>query len=173
MTQMPYDMDRPTSSKERDLSLTDANRLFMELGNAVSHDKLYTLADHESLVQNLLYVISSHEQNQHQIADEIQSWREEVPFDFTARLQELGNLVEHLAGGDKQLTDAVNEHFRAFYIYVKRLHSEIRSVYHPSRYQITYYEDGIPHPIAPLRIIQVLEGVESRINLHINKSNPA
>jgi hypothetical protein len=168
MSDMPYDIGRSVPSRERDLTLEDAKRLFANLGSAMSDDSLKSVADYEALVQSLLYVISSHDHNRFQVADELLRWRAEVPFDFSNRLQELRTLVEKVAGENNEDMAVIDDLFRSFFEYVRRLHGEIRSAYHPSRYQITYYEAGVPKPLNPLRIVQVLEGQEARINLHIS-----
>ncbi|GBO90174.1 hypothetical protein [Marinobacter salsuginis] len=168
MSEMPYDVARPGSNRTRELSLTDAKRFFLELAQATWSPDLDTCADYEDLTQHLLYIISSYQENKHSLAKELFLWKNQQDFSITERLANLRAKVEELCPPDTEEGKALQKDIQALHSHLKLIQSEKNSFYHPSRYQLTYFENGIPVPLNPLRIIQVLEGKEGLVNLHIN-----
>ena len=168
MTDMPYDVARPGSNRTRELTLTDAKRFFLELAQATWSPDLENCADYEDLTQHLLYIISSYQENKHSLAKEIFQWKNQQDFSMTERLARLRAKVDDLCPADTNEGKQLQKEIQSLHNHFKLLQSERHLFYHPSRYQLTYFENGIPVPMNPLRIIQVLEGEECLVNLHIN-----
>ncbi|WP_372997784.1 hypothetical protein [Marinobacter sp.] len=168
MSDMPYDVARPGSNRTRELTLTDAKRFFLELAQATWSPDLDNCADYEDLTQHLLYIISSYQDNKHSLAKEIFQWKNQQDFSMTERLAKLRAKIEELCPTDTNEGKQLQDEIQALHNHFKLLQSERHSFYHPSRYQLTYFENGIPVPMNPLRIVQVLEGEEGLVNLHIN-----
>ena len=168
MSEMPYDVVRPGSNRARELTLTDAKRFFLELAQATWSPDLEDCGDYEDLTQNLLYIISSYQENKNSLAKELFLWRNDQDLSITQRLARIRSTIESICPPDTPEGNELQKDIKALHDHVKQIQSEKNSFYYPSRYQVTYFENGIPEPLNPLRIIQVLDGQEGLINLHIN-----
>ncbi len=153
---------------DRPLTDTDAKLMFMELANALWLDKPITRNECESLVQEVLFVIEQHRENSTRIATEVARWKAEVPLDFSARFAELTGEIDQITQHDPLVKERLDKHLDSLYAQYKRLSAELRSLYHPSRFDITYSYAGSLQVRSPLQILQVNENDDGRVNLLIN-----
>lgn len=158
----------PASRDERELTVSDAKLLFTELASALGQDIPESIREYESLTQQLLYIIEQNATNGRRLADEVFRWRNEMPGGFVQQYNELSTQLVNSLGKQTPEGRDVRQRFANLYQHFKRLSGEVRSFYHPTRYSITFFENGIPQAQNRLRLLQVLEGEHGAVNLHLN-----